>query len=237
MPFLVCDSSSAIIPFCPSSSLSTFTLFPFLSSSLLPLLPSTLPPFLRSTLPPFYPSSLPSLLPYDCDCVSCACMPGMNLTHEGAAVLSDRDKGIACACRELGINERKCAVHIHANFYLAGFFTRRCRPSYLPLSLSPSFRPLPFSPFPLFPRVPSSLMNSCPFSLFLFFHVSPLPSCPITTSPSFLLSFFPYCPKLQFFIRSGRFFPRAQERFSRTIRGVRKSSQRRAEPIPIAAIA
>ena len=48
---------------------------------------------------------------------------GMQLTDDGAAVLSDRDKGIAHACRELGINERKCAVHIHANFYLAGYFS------------------------------------------------------------------------------------------------------------------
>jgi hypothetical protein len=40
-----------------------------------------------------------------------------------------------------------------------------------------------------------------------------------------------------FFIRSGRFFQWAQERFSGSIRGIRKSSQRRAEPIPIAATA
>ena len=52
----------------------------------------------------------------------CVSIAGMQLQDEMAAVLSDRDKGIACACRDLGINERKCAVHIHANFYLAGFF-------------------------------------------------------------------------------------------------------------------
>ena len=46
----------------------------------------------------------------------------MQLQHGKAAVLSDRDKGIARACRELNINERKCAVHIHANFHLAGYF-------------------------------------------------------------------------------------------------------------------
>ena len=52
----------------------------------------------------------------------CVSIAGMQLQDERAAVLSDRDKGIACACRDLRINERKCAVHIHANFYLAGFF-------------------------------------------------------------------------------------------------------------------
>ena len=46
----------------------------------------------------------------------------MQLQHEKAAVLSDRDKGIARACQDLGINERKCAVHIHANFHQAGYF-------------------------------------------------------------------------------------------------------------------
>jgi hypothetical protein len=52
-------------------------------------------------------------------CVGCS---GMQLQHEKAAVLSDRDKGIARACRELNVNERKCAVHVHANFHLAGYF-------------------------------------------------------------------------------------------------------------------
>ena len=53
------------------------------------------------------------------------CVPvlGMQLTDDRAAVLSDRDKGIAHACRDLGINERKCAVHTHANFFLAGYFS------------------------------------------------------------------------------------------------------------------
>ena len=46
----------------------------------------------------------------------------MDLQHGKAAVLSDRDKGIARACKDLGINERKCAIHIHANFYQAGYF-------------------------------------------------------------------------------------------------------------------
>jgi hypothetical protein len=118
----------------------------------------------------------------------------MNLTHEGAAVLSDRDKGIACACRELGINERKCAVHIHANFFLAGIFTQRCRPFYLPLSLSPYFHPFPIFPFARFPLIPFSLMSLCPVALFPYFPLSLLPSCTLFISPSFLLSFFPSFP-------------------------------------------
>ena len=131
-------------------------------------------------------------------CVLLPCIPGMNLTHEGAAVLSDRDKGIACACRELGINERKCAVHIHANFYLAGFCARRWRASYPPLFLPPSFHPMPYFPFSLFPLIPLSLLSFCLLSLYPFFPVSLLLSCPITLSPSFLRSFFSYCPTALF---------------------------------------
>ena len=123
----------------------------------------------------------------------------MKLTHEGAAVLSDRDKGIACACRELGINERKCAVHIHANFFLAGIFTQRCRPFYLPLSLSPYFHPFPFFPFALFPLIPFPLclyvlLPFSPFSLYPSCRLALLPHHPLSFFPTFLLSFFPYCP-------------------------------------------
>ena len=51
-----------------------------------------------------------------------AIQAGAQLQHRKAAVLSDRDKGIGAACRQLGINERKCAKHIFTNFENAGFW-------------------------------------------------------------------------------------------------------------------
>jgi len=47
---------------------------------------------------------------------------GANLNHPKAAVLSDRDKGIAAACKRFNINERKCAKHIFSNFEHAGYW-------------------------------------------------------------------------------------------------------------------